>query len=119
MSARERNKGARGEREVLELVQVYWPNARRNFGSGCAGGSDIAHGPADVLIESKRTERLRLREAWRQVEADAKRTTMRSGIPSLPVLATRWNGTAAEPSEWLAVLPLDELLALLALRERA
>jgi hypothetical protein len=107
MSARERNKGARGELEVLELVRVHWPHATRNFASGARGNSDIAHGPAGVVIESKRTERLRLRDSWRQVEHDA-------GTGRLPVLATRWNH-----GPWLAVVELDELLALLALREQA
>jgi hypothetical protein len=110
-----RNKGARGELEVLELVRFWWPRATRNFASGAAGNSDIAHGPADVVIESKRTERLRLRESWRQVEHDAKV----AGAGILPVLATRWSGTRHEPAPWLAITELDELLALLALRERA
>ncbi len=114
---RSRDKGARGELVVLELVRVWWPRATRNFASGAAGNSDIAHGPADVLIESKRTERLRLRDAWRQVEEDAAVARRRTGVGVLPVLATRWNGTAAAPSTWLAITELDELLALIALRE--
>ena len=109
MGARERDKGARGENEVLELVRALgWPRATRNFASGAGGNSDIAHGPGDVVIEIKRTERLRLRQAWAQVEADA--TAAGPGI--MPVIATRWNG-----GHWLAILELDELLHLLALRE--
>jgi hypothetical protein len=109
-----RDKGARGELEVLELVQVWWPRATRNFASGAAGNSDIAHGPAHALIESKRTERLRLREAWRQVERDAQA----AGVGILPVLATRWSGNRYETPPWLAITELEELLSLLALRER-
>lgn len=108
MSASERQKGARGELEVLQLVRARWPRATRNFASGAAGNGDIAHGPAGVSIECKRTERLRLRDAWRQAELDA------SAAGVLPVVATRWNG-----GRWLAVVELEELLALLALRERA
>ena len=109
MSARERSKGARGEGELVQLIRAHgWPLAHRNFASGSAGGSDIARGPEGVVIECKRTERLRLREAWAQVCRDA------APSKSLPVLATRWNG-----SEWLAVLPFDELLSLLQLRERS
>jgi hypothetical protein len=107
--AGQRDKGASGELEVVELVRIFWPRATRNFASGAAGNSDIAHGPADVLLEVKRTERLRLRESWRQVERDA----WAAGPGILPVLATRWNR-----GPWLAVTELDELLALLALRER-
>ena len=107
MSATERRKGARGELEVLDLVRARWPRATRNFASGAAGNGDIAHGPAGVLIECKRTERLRLRDAWSQASRDAGQAGL------TPVVATRWNG-----GPWLAVLELDELLALLELRER-
>lgn len=93
---------------MVELVRARWPRATRNFASGATGGGDVAHGPAGVLIECKRTERLRLRDAWRQ----AAEAAARHGL--LPVLATRWSR-----GEWLAVLPLDELLALLELREKA
>jgi Holliday junction resolvase len=104
-------KGAGGELEVLELVRANgWPRATRNFASGAAGNSDIAHGPAGALLEVKRTERLRLRDAWAQVERDARA----AGVGVLPVLATRWNR-----GPWLAITELDELLALLALRERS
>jgi hypothetical protein len=108
MSATERRKGARGELEVLELVRARWPRATRNFASGAAGNGDIAHGPEGVLIECKRTERLRIRDAWAQASADADRAG-RS-----PVVCTRWNA-----GPWLAVVELDDLLALLELRERA
>ena len=110
--SRSRDKGARGENEVLELVRAYWPRATRNFASGAAGNSDIAHGPQGVVIECKRTERLRLRESWRQVTHDARPSG--GVLPALPVLATRWNG-----GSWLAVTELDELLMLLAFREQA
>jgi len=108
---RSRDKGGRGELEVLELVRAHgWPRATRNFASGARGNSDIAHGPADVLLEVKRTERLRLREAWTQVERDA----WRAGLGVLPVIATRWN-----QGSWLAITELDELLTLIAHREQA
>jgi hypothetical protein len=108
MSRSERVKGARGELEVEKLIRAAgWPLAHRNFGSGSAGGGDIADGPRGVAWEIKRTNRLRLRDAWRQVAADADRAGR------LPVLATRWDATPLVPARWLAVLPLDELLVLL------
>lgn len=110
MSVRERAKGARGELEVLELVRARWPRATRNFASGAAGNGDVAHGPAGVLLEVKRTGRLRLRDAWAQAERDAQA----AGVGVMPVVATRWNA-----GPWLAVAELDELLALLEHRERA
>jgi Holliday junction resolvase len=101
-----RSKGARGEVELVTLLRENgWPHARRNFGSGSSGGNDLVGGPADVAFECKRTERLRLHEAYAQLLAAARPT-------DLPVLAHRRNG-----GEWLATVPLDELLALLKLRE--
>jgi len=108
MSGSERRKGAAGELELLELVRARWPRATRNFASGAAGNGDIAHGPAGVLLECKRTERLRIRDAWAQASRDAERAAL------LPVLATRWSR-----GPWLAIVELDELLALLELRERS
>ena len=109
MGRMSREKGARGEREVIDQLHAHgWPHAHRNFASGSRGGSDIARGPAGVALEIKRTEALRLRDTWKQATEDA---AQRGDVP---VIAHRWNG-----GEWLAVLPLDELLALLAHRERA
>ena len=108
MSASERRKGARGELEVLELVRARWPRATRNFASGAAGNGDIAHGPDGISIESKRTNRLRIRDAWKQASEDA------AAAGTTPVVATRW-----DHGPWLAIVDLDELLALLELRERA
>ena len=116
MSRAERSKGARGELEVLELVRVHWPRATRNFASGAAGNGDIAHGPAGVILECKRTERLRIRDAWRQVTRDA----LLAGGATTPILATRWNGARFEPAPpWLAVLELEDVLDLLAFKELA
>ena len=114
MSLTERNKGARGELEVLQLVQTAgWPRATRNFASGAAGNGDIAHGPQGVLLEIKRTEKFRLRDAWRQATRDA----LVAG-DTIPVVATRWNAARFEPMPpWLAVIELEELLDLLHVRE--
>jgi hypothetical protein len=100
-----REKGARGEVEVLHLVRARWPRATRNFASGASGNGDLANGPQGVSWEVKRTNRLRIRDAWAQATAAAGGDT--------PVVATRWDG-----GPWLAVVELDELLALLELRER-
>lgn len=106
MGRASRDKGARGELEVLQLVRdAGWTRATRNFASGAVGNGDLAHGPAGVVFEVKRTERLDLPGAYRQaVEA--------AGPHDLPVVAHR---RSRDP--WLATLPLDELLALLRLRE--
>lgn len=111
MGISQRRKGAAGELEVVELVRANgWPHATRNFASGARGHGDIAYGPEHTILEIKRVEALRLRDSWKQVARD----TDRAGPGWLPVLAHRWNG-----GPWLAILELDELLALLALRESA
>lgn len=109
MGMSQRRKGQAGELEVRDLVRAAgWPHCHRNFSSGAQGGGDLTQGPAGVHIECKRTERFALREAWRQASKDA---DVRGDIP---VVMHRWNG-----GEWLAVLPAEELLALLRHRESA
>lgn len=105
VSALSRRKGAGAELEVTRLLRdAGWPHARRVFDSGSSGGGDV-QGPPGVVFEVKRTERLKIWEAIEQAEAGA---TNRE----LPVVAFRRNR-----SGWYAALPLDELLALLRLRE--
>ncbi len=107
MSGRERRRGASGELEAVELLRGHgWPRAHRNFGSGSQGGGDLTRGPEGVAIEVKRTNRLRIRDAWAQAETAAARAG------ETPVVLTRW-----DRGPWLAILDADELLALLRLRE--
>lgn len=101
-----KRKGEAGEREVLEMVRVHWPRATRNFASGARGNGDIAYGPAGVVIECKRAERTAIWDWWEQASKDAALLT--------PVVAFR-----RSRSPWLAIVELEELLALLARREGA
>ncbi len=109
MSAAQRLKGAGAEREVLNIIRVHgWRDAARTSdGRAQAGRGDVVHGPAGCHIEIKRQERLNVPAAFDQVQRDASPL-------DVPVLVHR-------PSRhsWMATLPLEELLALLALRERA
>ena len=103
----QRTKGAVGEREVVLAMRPMWPRAERTSrGLSQAGKGDIANGPEGCHIEVKRQERLNVPKAFDQVTADA-------GPHDIPILIHR-------PSrhEWMATLPLDELLPLLALREQ-
>jgi hypothetical protein len=115
VSGRERDKGARGELEVVQLVRTHWPRATRNFASGAAGNLDIAHGPTRVVIDVKRTERLRFREAWREAAKGA----AKAGDGVMPMVATRWNRTRSDSAPWLAIVELEPLLAMLARLEDA
>lgn len=101
-----RTKGGNGELEVVELIRAAgWPRAHRNFGSGSAGGGDIARGPADTVWEVKRTETLRLYDGWKQAVESC-------GDNDTPVLTHR-----RSRSPWLSTVYTIELLELFALRE--
>lgn len=109
MSASSRRKGNEAENEIVTLLHAHgWDRAHRNFDSGSAGGGDIARGPAGVHLESKRCERAEIWAWLAQAEKDT------ADNPDIPVVAFRRNR-----SGWYACLPLDELLPLFALRERA
>lgn len=109
MSATQRRKGAVAELDVCQILRAAgWPNARRTSdGREQAARGDIAEGPQAVHIEVKRHEALNVPKAWRQVRADA-------GPLELPVLVHR-----PSREEWMATLPLTDLLALLRFREQA
>lgn len=107
MGAAHRSKGARGEREVIDIIQSHgWLNARRSSdGRIQSHRGDVLHGPQGCHIEIKRQERLNVPAALTQAAEDA--------LPhDIPIVIHR-------PSrhEWMATLPLEELLPLLALRE--
>ena len=108
MSVTQRRKGANGELEVVKILHAHgWGWAERTSrGTAQEGKGDIARGPAGCHIEVKRQERLNVSAAFDQVKRDA-------GQHDIPILVHR-------PSrhEWMATIPLEELLPLLALKER-
>lgn len=107
LRAKPRAKGNRGEREIIDILHAHgWTGAYRNFGSGSQGGGDIARGPAGCNVEVKHQERCSIWSWIAQSEADARPT-------DIPLVIFRRNR-----SGWYAVLPLEELLPLLALREK-
>lgn len=73
MSRAQRDKGARGEREVIQLLKDHgWPLARRSSdGRAQAERGDIVRGPAGFHLEVKRRERISIVEWSRQAERDA------------------------------------------------
>ena len=107
LRAKPRSKGSRAEREIIDILKAYgWPAAYRNFMSGGYGGADILNGPAGCSIEVKHQERCSIWAWLEQCEQAAKPT-------DIPLVAFRRNR-----SRWYACVPLEELLPLLALRER-
>lgn len=104
---RPRGKGARGEREIIDIFKAHgWKEARRNFGSGSQGGGDITGGPAGTNVEVKFRETTAIWQWIEQSEHDARPT-------DVPLVIFR-----RSRSQWYAVIPLEELLPLLALREK-
>lgn len=85
------------------LHTLGFPRARRNFGSGSQGEGDIIGVPG-VHIECKYVEALNIWAALNQACTEAG--------TNIPVVAFRRNR-----SGWYAALPLDDLAALLALRD--
>jgi hypothetical protein len=102
-----REKGADAEREIVRLLRAEgWHYAgRTSDGRKQNGRSDILNGPQGCALEIKRHERLNVPQAFDQLTADA--GDLR------PILIHR-------PSrhEWMATLPLADLLPLLKLAER-
>jgi hypothetical protein len=106
LRAQPRAKGNRFERLVIDMLKERgWSSAYRNFQSGGQGGGDVIGGPANVHIEAKHRETLALWKWLAQAEAEARPT-------DIPIVVFKRNG-----SQVYAVLPFDELLALLQLRE--
>jgi hypothetical protein len=104
---RSKRKGATGELDVAKLAIAHgFTECRRNFGSGSRGGGDLIGIPG-VSMECKRQERLNIHAAYEQAARAARATEM-------PVVAFK-----RSRGPWLAVLELDELFALLKLREAA
>ncbi len=102
MSGFSRRKGKRRERELAALLSVEGFAATR--GQQHRGGPDapdiIVPSLPGIHFEAKRCERLNLYDAVAQAKNDA------GG--KLPVVAHRRNAC-----EWLAILPLTSLLAIL------
>jgi Holliday junction resolvase len=98
MGKMSKGKGKVGERELAgELRRLFGVDARR--GVQYCGGSDSPDVVTDLPIhcEVKRTERLSLYPAMRQVVRDA-------GAGKVPVVFHRQNR-----EEWLAIIRLNDL----------
>ena len=102
MSASQKNKGKRGERELARLLTLNGHPAHRGQQySGSPDSPDVICPSLPFHFEVKRCERLRLHEAMNQATNDA-------GLSSVPLVAHRRNG-----GEWLAVLRVTDLIGLI------
>ena len=95
-------KGKEGERELAHFLAERGFPAHR--GQQFRGGTDspdvVVEGLPDVHFECKRTERTNLDEWMAQAKADCG--------SKIPVVAHRKNR-----GEWVAILPLSDLLTIL------
>lgn len=99
---RSRRKGAVGERELAAVLRSHgFTGAKRGQQRSGLEQADVVDGPKGWHLECKRVERLNVFEAFRQATRDAPPGTV-------PMVATRRSG-----EEWLAVVELDVLLALI------
>lgn len=95
-----RDKGAKGERELANVLNGYGYNCRRGQQySGANGDADVVGLPG-IHIECKRVERLNIYDAIHQAERD-KRADER------PAVFHRKNR-----EEWLVTMPMEEWLKL-------
>lgn len=99
-----RSKGKRGEQEVVRIFKEHWPEASRNLDQFGDRKEDVLN-VAGCHLQIKRVERLNVWAALKQTHDEAR-------AQDLPVLVFRRNN-----GRWHAALELDELIALLRLRD--
>lgn len=105
MGKRERDRGARGERMLRDLLRARgWPAERGQQRAGGGDSPDVKGGPPGFHFEVKFTERFQALAAYRQALEDASTAQP----PNRPVVA--WK-RARGP--WMALLSLDDLLDLI------
>lgn len=105
---RAKRRGKVGERELAELLRRWGYEARRGQQRSGLDQADVVGLPG-WHIECKRVEALNVWEAFGQATRDAQAAQDRSGSPVAPLVAAR-----RDRSPWLAVVRLDDFLALLA-----
>ena len=96
-----RQKGARGERELAELLRSYGYEARRGQQySGANGDADVT-GVDGFHIECKRVEQLNIYKAMEQSERDA-----REG--EIPIVCHR-----KDRKGWLVTIKFDDFMGVI------
>jgi hypothetical protein len=108
VSRMQRDKGARGEREVVDVFRSYFPDAavQRAAGGTEQQTGDLVRVPG-AFVSVKRQELLRLPLWIREAEAEV------DGLGLVPVIAYRTNQGGPCP-EWRGDLPLCDLARLMA-----
>jgi hypothetical protein len=99
----QRDKGARGEREVVEVFREYFPDVAVQRAAGGTGqeSGDLVRVPG-AFVSVKRQEILRLPLWIREAETES------VGLGLTPIIAYRTNIGGPAP-EWRGDLPLADL----------
>lgn len=101
MGKSQRDKGARGEREIVDILKQYGFTGRRTpLSGGMVWKGDLEHNLLSLHIEIKRQERLHLPAWHRQAEDDCP-------AGKVPCVVYRRN---KEP--WRISMPFDWFVAL-------
>ena len=102
MSGKSRNKGARGEREFLSLLECHFPDFffQRNYDQAALGGSDLI-GLPNISLEIKRYKvgNVHRREWWEQSCDNAEKESL---IPMLAYRFDRSDWQTGVPLQWMA-----------------
>jgi hypothetical protein len=106
MARKSRDKGKVGEREIAALLREHGiDGARRGQQySGLEGDSDVVGLPG-IHIESKRTEALRLWEAYDQAQREAR--------PGL--VPTVWHRSSRRP--WVVILSATDFINMVKVKD--
>lgn len=97
----QREKGARGERELAKILKTYGYDCRRSQQyCGTNGDGDVVGLPG-IHIECKRTERININAAMDQASSNA------SGNDLVPAVFHRKNGRG-----WLVTMHLEDWIML-------
>lgn len=100
MSAAQRNKGAKGEREVVRILnESLGTDAQRNLDQTRDGGTDISLPPYGIEVKRRRQMGF---YAWMH---QAEKACGAAGLR--PVVIARADG-----EDWVAIVPLSEFIAL-------
>lgn len=100
MPMNSRQKGARGEREIANILKEYGYDARRGQQFSGANGDPDVVGLPGIHIEVKRVQNLNIEKAMQQAENDRIENT-------IPTVWHRKNG-----EKWKVTMRLEDFMAL-------
>jgi Holliday junction resolvase len=109
-----RDKGARGERELAELLRQHGFDARRGQQFSGANGDADVEGMPGIHIECKRVEKQDVNSWLEQSERDAYADSLKRGYNVIPVVFHRQNFNPRKPvkGKWKVTLYAEDFIEL-------